>query len=271
MIAKDEKDKKPIGTREWYDFVGQLADVLPAIHPGGQNATRTLLEMCNLQAASKVLDVGCGSGNTACLIAEEYGSHVFGIDISEVMIAKARERAREQGLSEKLEFRVADVFDLPFEDDWFDVVILESVLTPLAGDKDQALREVVRVVRSGGKVGANEGTVDPGTPPEIMALLEEHPAFYGYFTPETLQGLFEKSGLEAIEIREARDIDIPQAIKGIRMRNLLKFMIQVYPKLVLRLIRDQQIRAARKVDDELTKISKEHMGYALIVGQKPAS
>jgi SAM-dependent methyltransferase len=269
MNGNDEKETKPIGTREWYDFVGQMADILPAIHPGGQEATQTLLEMCGLDATSRVLDVGCGSGSTACTIAVDYGSHVYGIDISEVMIAKARERARRSGLMEKLEFRVADVFDLPFEDDWFDVVILESVLTPLPGDKKQALKEIVRVLRSGGKVGANEGIVDPGTPPEIMALLTEHPAFYGHFTPETLRDLFEGSGLEVLEIREAKDIDIPQATKGIGLGGLLKFMIQVYPKLVLRLIRDERIRAARNIDDQLTKMSEEHMGYALIVGQKP--
>ncbi len=269
MIAQEEKDKKPIGTREWYDFVGQLADILPAIHPGGQDATRTLLEMCGLDATSRVLDVGCGSGSTACIIAQDYGSSVYGIDISEVMIEKARERSRRQRLSEKLEFRVADALDLPFENDWFDVVILESVLTPLPGDKKQALSEIVRVVHSGGMIGANEGIVDPGTPSEIMALLEAHPAFYGHFTPETLRDLFEGSGLEVVEIREARDIDIPQATRGIGLGGLLKFMIQTYPKLVLRLIRDHRIRDAQKIDNEITKISKEHMGYALIVGKKP--
>jgi hypothetical protein len=127
----------------------------------------------------------------------------------------------------------------------------------------------VRVVRSGGKIGANEGTVDPGAPPEILDLLEAHPAFYGHFTPETLRALFEGSGLEVVEIREERDVDIPQSTKGIGLSGLLKFMVQAYPKLVLRLIRDHRIREAQKIDNEITKISKEHMGYALIVGQKP--
>jgi SAM-dependent methyltransferase len=269
MTAKDEKDKKPVGTRNWYDFVGQLSDILPIIHPGGLDATRELLQMCGLEATSRVLDVGCGSGNSACLIAEDYGSKVYGIDVSQVMVAKAKERAQRQGLSDRLEFRVADVHDLPFDDNWFDVVIIESVLTPMPGDKKQALREIVRVTRPGGRVGANEGTVDPGTPSEIMALVAEHPAFHGHFTPEALRGLFEGSGLDVIEIKEVRDVDIPQAVKGIGLGSLLKFMIQVYPKVVLRLIRDPQIRAAHKIDDELTKKGKEHLGHVLIAGQKP--
>jgi arsenite methyltransferase len=269
MTAENEKIQKPIGTREWYDFVGQLADILPVIHPGGQEATQALLEMCRLDATSRVLDVGCGAGNTACLIAQDYGSQVHGVDISEVMIAKARKRAQRQGLRERLEFRVADVFDLPFEDDHFDVVIVESVLTPLPGDKKQAMREMVRVVRPGGRVGANEGTVDPDSPPEFLALLAAHPATYGYFTPETLRRLFEESGLEVVEASEAKAVDIPRARKGMGLRSLLTFMVQVYPKLLLRLLRDRQIRAARKIDDELTKKGQEYMGYALIVGQKP--
>jgi ubiquinone/menaquinone biosynthesis C-methylase UbiE len=269
MIAKSEKEQKPVGTREWYDFVGQLADILPELHPGGQDATQALLEMCRLDATSRVLDVGCGSGNTASLIAEEYGSQVYGIDISEVMIAKAKERAQRQGLTDKLEFRVADVLDLPFEDDWFDVVILESVLTPLPGDKNQAMMEMVRVLRPGGRVGANEGTVDAGTPPEFLAVLAEHPAFHGYFTPQTLRSLFEESGLEVVEMREAKALDVPKASRAMGLRGLLKFMIRVYPKLLLRLVRDEQIRAARKIDEEVTERGKEYMGYALIVGRKP--
>jgi ubiquinone/menaquinone biosynthesis C-methylase UbiE len=269
MTAKGEKGQKPVGTREWYDFVGQLADILPEIHPGGPDATQALLEMCRLDATSRVLDVGCGSGSTACLIAKEYGSQVCGIDISEVMIAKAKERAQRQGSTERLDFRVADVLDLPFEDDWFDAVILESVLTPLPGDKKQAMMEMVRVVRPGGRVGANEGTVDPGSPPEFLAVLAEHPAIHGYFTPETLRGLFEEAGLEVVEMREAKALEVPKASRKMGLRGLLTFMIRVYPKLVLRLVRDEQIRAARKIDEELTKRGAEHMGYALIVGQKP--
>jgi ubiquinone/menaquinone biosynthesis C-methylase UbiE len=155
MIAESEKGQKPVGTREWYDFIGQLADALPGLHLGGQDATQALLDMCQLDATSRVLDIGYGSGNTACLIAEQYGSRVHGIDISEVMIAKAKERASQQGVMDKVEFRVTDVFQMPFEDDSFDVVIAESVLTPLPGDKKRALTEMVRVVRPRGRKGTH--------------------------------------------------------------------------------------------------------------------
>jgi arsenite methyltransferase len=268
MIEKNNAKRKPVGTREWYDFVGKLADALPGMHLGGKDATQRLLGVCQLGVTSQVLDVGCGGGNTACFIAEQYGSHVKGIDISGVMIASAKERARRRGLEDKVDFRVADVFELPFEDESFDVVILESVLTPLPGDKNEALREVVRVVRTGGLIGVNESTVDPSAPEEWLALLDEHPAIYGYFTPQKLRTLFERSNLHVVDMFEAQYVDTPQALKEMGILGVLSFMIRAYPKILLQLLRDKRIREAGRIDDQITKRGKEYMGYVLIVGQK---
>jgi ubiquinone/menaquinone biosynthesis C-methylase UbiE len=182
MDRKIDTSSKPIGTREWYDFVGQLADTIPGIHMGGQDATRTLLEMCKIDATKRILDVGCGAGHTACLIAEQYGTHVYGIDISEVMIAKANERAGRMGLTDRVEFRTADAYQLPFDDGQFDVVLIESVLTPLPGDKLLALQEMTRVLRPGGLIGANETTVDPAAPASGHLR-----AFHPRFSAETVR------------------------------------------------------------------------------------
>lgn len=225
--------------------------------------------MCHLDPTSRALDVGCGGGNTACLIVEQYGSHVQGVDISSVMIDKAKERARRRGLDDKVEFRVADAFELPFEDDSFDVVLVESVLTPLPGDKGKALGEMVRVVRPGGRIAANETTVDPSAPEEWLALLDQHPAIHGYFTAQTLRSLFEMSGLQGVEMVEAQYVDTPKVLKDMGLRGVLSFVFLAYPKILLRMLRDARIREAGKIDDQMTKRGKEYMGYALIVGQKP--
>jgi len=268
MNDKAITGRKPVNTREWYDFVGQLADALPGMHMGGMDATQRLVDMCHLDASSRVLDVGCGNGITACLIAKKFGAHVEGIDISTVMIAKAKERAHRQGLEAKINFRVGDVFDLPFDDQTFDVVLVESVLTPLPGDKKQALAEMVRVTRAGGRIGVNESTVDPSAPADWLALLDEHPAIHGYFTPETLRDLIEGSGLQVVEMFEAQYVSTPQALKEMGLRGVLSFMFRSYPKILLNLIRDARIREAGRIDDQITKRGKEYMGYVLIIGQK---
>jgi SAM-dependent methyltransferase len=185
------------------------------------------------------------------------------------MINKAKERAHREGVSERVEFRVADVLDLPYDEHWFDTIILESVLTPLAGNKELAMSEMIRVLRPGGLIGANEGIIDPDSPPEFMAVLDEHPAIYGTFTPDQLQSLFEESGLEVVEVRSFQGLATPRARLSMGFLDLLKFMILVYPKLLLRLLRDPKIREAQKVDDQLTKLGKQYMGHVLIVGRKP--
>jgi ubiquinone/menaquinone biosynthesis C-methylase UbiE len=266
MNGNHEGGRKPVDTYEWYDFVAQLTDILPELHPGGLDATQRLLEMCHLDESNRVLDIGCGSGSTACLIVEEYGAEVFGIDVSEAMISKAKLQAQQRRLLNRLDFRIADVFDLPFDDHWFDVVIAESVLTPLPGDKGMAMSEIVRVLRPSGLFGVNEGTVDPGISAEAKEVLSKHPAFHGHFTPDAICTLFEESGLKVVDQRIVRDVDLPKPRIG--LGDLLKFMVKVYPKLIVRLLRDHRIREARKIDEDLTKGNKDFMGYAIVIGQK---
>ncbi len=124
-------------------------------HPGGLKATHELIKACRVSKDSYVLIIGCGVGQTTCLIAEEIGCRVVGIDLSEVMVEKASERANKKGLQDRCEFRAADAQALPFEDGLFDAVVCESV-NAFIPDKMKALREYTRVTKPGGFVGMNE-------------------------------------------------------------------------------------------------------------------
>ena len=200
-----EVNQTEISTLEWYDFVGLLADIIPALHLGGTKATEDLLETFQLGPKTRVLDIGCGGGQTACKIAREYSSQVVGIDISDVMISKAKEKARAQNVEDKVEFRVADVFQLPFDDGSFDVALFESVLTPLPGNKLDAMNETIRVIKPGGLIGANESIFYTSAPAELLELVDKHPAVPGgMFTPQKLTGLFEESGLQVVKITDVR-------------------------------------------------------------------
>ncbi len=80
--------------------------------------------------AKTILDVGCASGLEACFIAEalEANGHVYGIDISLGMIARAYERARRRGLR-NVSFRNGSRDNLPFPEGYFDAAILMHSLT----------------------------------------------------------------------------------------------------------------------------------------------
>lgn len=105
-------------------------------------------------------------------------------------------------------------------------------------------------------------------PEEWLALLDEHPAIHGYFTPQTLRSLFDESGLQVVEMIEAQYVGTPKVLKEMGLRGVLSFMIRAYPKILLQLLRDARIREAGRIDNQITKRGKEYMGYALIVGQK---
>ncbi|MGW2106927.1 class I SAM-dependent methyltransferase [Streptomyces sp. NPDC001948] len=108
-----------------------------------------------LRPGLAVLDVGCGPGTiTADLAALVAPGRVTAVDTTEEILSQAAEVAAERGL-DNVEFAVADVHELDFPDDSFDVVHAHQVLQHV-GDPVQALREMRRVCRPGGIVAARD-------------------------------------------------------------------------------------------------------------------
>ncbi|MGB9662687.1 MAG: class I SAM-dependent methyltransferase [Moorellaceae bacterium] len=96
----------------------------------------------------KILDIGCGTGNFSLELARR-GVEVTGVDISEAMLAKAREKAVREGLN--IEFLHADARQLPFEDESFDAVVSVTALE-FVPDLREALQEAYRVLKVGGRL-----------------------------------------------------------------------------------------------------------------------
>jgi ubiquinone/menaquinone biosynthesis C-methylase UbiE len=126
--------------KEQPDFFDFAAEVGLTKHIGGVEATDTLLQLCHIDRDSYILDVGCGVGITPCYISRKYGCRVMGVDISERMVERSRERVARENLTGRVEIRVADAQDLPFENNLFDAVITESV-TAFPEDKQKAVCE----------------------------------------------------------------------------------------------------------------------------------
>lgn len=258
------KKEKILPTDEMYSFVAQLN--FPVLHPGGSKATEKLLDTLNISENSILLDVGCGSGFTACLIAKRHNIHVTGIDFSENMITEAIKRAKRESLSNLTDFRVGSVYELPFDPNYFDYVIFESVLTPLE-EEIRALREITRVLRDDGTIGCNEAIFSETLPQEIIDLLATHPSFSGHILTENIiKDLFRQSGL-IIKTFEKIDPDF-SVTKELGVRGILKFMVFKYPSLVLKLIKDSKFRKYQQIDDNVNKETKKYAKTALIVAHK---
>ncbi|MEZ6035080.1 MAG: class I SAM-dependent methyltransferase [Planctomycetaceae bacterium] len=106
----------------------------------------------NDMTGARFLDVGCGTGNRSMLAAKHYGVEEFvGLDATEASLAVARNVARDEGFT-RFKAVNSSLFEMPFEDNSFDVVVSWGVLHHTA-DPLKGLREMVRVCRPGGCVG----------------------------------------------------------------------------------------------------------------------
>lgn len=109
----------------------------------------SLCEAVDLEAGSQVLDVACGNGNTTLAAARRFAK-VIGVDYVPALLANGRERAQAERLA--IEFLEGDAEALPFPTGSFDYV-LSSYGVMFAPDQERAARELVRVVRHGGRIG----------------------------------------------------------------------------------------------------------------------
>jgi len=109
-----------------------------------KNMLRQWVDDQNFTAKSKVLEVGCATGALTAYIAKS-GCLPTGIDSSSKMIELAKINNND------IDFLVANVFDLPFETGFFDVVIAASLIN-IVSDKNKAIYELTRTCKKGGMI-----------------------------------------------------------------------------------------------------------------------
>jgi arsenite methyltransferase len=236
-------------------------------HMGGLSTTKELIELCGIDERSYVLEVGCGTGATARYLAKKLGCRVLGVDIRPSMIERARERAARARVEDRVEFRVADATDLPFEDATFDVVLAESVTTFIE-DKAAAIGQYARVLKPGGCLGLNEELWhQTPVPPEIV----EYTAQTWDVQAEilTLEGwveLLKASGL-TVELASRRRYGPLTDFSELARYGCRDFLTMLWRSAKLYATSS----AFRKYMRERRRLPKgiwDYLGYALLVGRK---
>lgn len=99
-----------------------------------------------------VLDLGCGAGFDCFLASKKVGNtgKVIGVDMTEEMIAKAKENAAKQDIK-NVEFMLGEIENLPIEDNSVDIIITNCVIN-LTPDKLRTFKEAHRVLKTGGRM-----------------------------------------------------------------------------------------------------------------------
>ena len=140
----DERAKewmKELADENWQtDFEGFNPNLLSSF----SFCYQWLAEHCS---GKKVLDYGCGNGVHSIFPAQE-GAEVVGIDLSESSLKIAQERAKKEGVEDKVKFLVMDCEKLEFPDNSFDMIFDGGTFSSL--DLEKALPELIRVLKPEG-------------------------------------------------------------------------------------------------------------------------
>lgn len=144
-------------------YANPLAEMLvgDSLHPGGLASTRELLRASGFAPNDRLLDAGCGLGASSRLAAEEFCLAVDGVDGSAEVIALAGTRPSHR----RVRWTHAELAALPFEDDTFDGVLSECVLSTT--DRSVVLSELARVTRPSGVLLLSDVEVRPSAVPEL--------------------------------------------------------------------------------------------------------
>ena len=151
-------------------YFRMMADLDNTKHIGGMPATQELISLCAIKTNDLVLDVGCGVGVTPVKLVEQLNCRIVGVDLEPKMIFRAKMRARRAEMAAQTAYLPASALQLPFNNNSFDAVIAESVLS-FVPDKEQALAEMIRVLKPGCVVAFTEAIWLRAPEPEQIAVL----------------------------------------------------------------------------------------------------
>jgi ubiquinone/menaquinone biosynthesis C-methylase UbiE len=118
---------------------------------GCANLNNIMAEKARIDANSRVLDLGCGSGTTAMWLAQDRNCRVTGVDLSGVRIQNAKDtlQTQPQEMRQNVDFEKASAIELPFPDGSFTHVWSQAVIYHIH-DKEETLKEAYRVLADGG-------------------------------------------------------------------------------------------------------------------------
>jgi sarcosine/dimethylglycine N-methyltransferase len=121
----------------------------PIFDASRRTIERMASKISNLDKDSKILDIGAGYGGAARYLAKKYGCQVVALNLSEVENERDRKMNEDQGLDHLITVVDGSFEEIPYPDFSFDVVWSQDAILH-SGNREQVLKEVARVLKSGG-------------------------------------------------------------------------------------------------------------------------
>jgi len=164
------------------------------------------IALASLKPGEVVLDLGSGGGLDVLLAAQRVGAegYVYGLDMTDEMLAVARRNAEKAGAS-NVEFIKGDIESIPLPDNTINVILSNCVVN-LSPDKGQVLHEAFRVLRPGGRLAISDIVVDgdltnlPVSELHIRAALSWAGCIAGALTMQQYRDLLADAGFMQVDI-----------------------------------------------------------------------
>jgi arsenite methyltransferase len=163
--------------------------------------------VADLQEGEVVLDLGSGAGGDVLLSAQRVGpsGRVYGLDMTDEMLALARENAARAGV-DNVEWLRGEIESVPLPGDSVDVVISNCVIN-LSADKPRVFREAARVLRPGGRFAVTDIVADEDMSEETRRDIAQWTGcIAGALTKREFEEELAAAGFADVEVRETHRV-----------------------------------------------------------------
>jgi ubiquinone/menaquinone biosynthesis C-methylase UbiE len=249
--------------------IGERAPVTPDalapldhFHGRGVLATKEIAALLAPKAGERVLDIGCGIGGPARWIADKFGCHVTGVDLTAAFCRAAEMFNAATGMADRVRILQGNALALPLEPDSFDRAYSQNVIMNIA-DKVAFYREALRVLRPGGVLALSNVCIGPNGPPYFPVPWAETPETSFLATVERTRQDIEAAGF-AIDVFRETTAEARTQMAAQRKR----LEAEGYPRLGLHVLMGErmktyQVNSLRTVEDgraRLVEVLARKMG-----------
>ena len=183
---------------EWVHLL--LGDTL---HPGGLRLTNLLGKLMGLKPDDWVIDLASARGASAIAVSRAFHCRVVGVEFGRGATLVADANARNAPVIPTTFFIQSDAEALPLRSSTFDAAFAECSVS-IFTKKAQAIQEVSRTLRPGGKFGLSDVTLEPGClPPELTGQVGQMLCLTEALNVEGYQRLLQQGGMELLRREDA--------------------------------------------------------------------
>ena len=189
-------------TRE--ELLVELYRDIPKLGPGSTETTRSVYSMLQLPEEPTILDVGCATGMSSIELAKLSGGRVIAFDINEVYLDILKERAKKEGVAERIQTSKGSIHHMDFKENTLDVIWAENIVFVLG--LERALSEWKRFLKSRGYLVISILVRRSNNAPEDASAYWES-VYPGLGTHETVLRIIEQQGYRFINSLSIPDSD----------------------------------------------------------------